>query len=172
MKLIIVEGGEASGKTTLAYKLSKDLDIPILVKDEYKSDLKKKDKKLQQVYNWIKLEKLSHKYIFETINLAIKNNKSLIIEGNYKLPHKRKFQIAIQKCPCVIDIECHCKPSISLKRYINRNEAVGRPDGYKDVLRYFITGLGSLLSIVGLGWYKPMKLSDNFLSVETSDFDK
>ena len=57
MKLIIVEGSEASGKTTLAYKLSKTLDIPVLIKDEYKSELKKKDPNLNKFHNWVKLEK-------------------------------------------------------------------------------------------------------------------
>ena len=171
MKLIIVEGSEASGKTTLAYKLSKTLGIPVLIKDEYKSELKKKDPNLIKFHNWVKLEKKAHGHLYQAIDLAIKNDESLIIEGNYQLPHKSKFQRATRECKCVVDIECHSKPSISLKRYIDRNESAGRPDGYKDVLRYLITASGAMFTSLGLGWYKPMKLS-NFLSIDTTDFSK
>lgn len=172
MKLIIVEGGEASGKTTLGYKLSSTLNIPLFVKDEYKSDLKQKDKRFQKVSSWIKLEKLTNNAIYSAIDSAIIDNKSLIIEGNYILPHKRKFQIATQRCPCIIDIECHSTGIISLKRFIKRNEKIGRPDGYKDLLRYCIVVVKSMFARVGLNLYKPMKLSDNFLRLETTDFSK
>ena len=172
MKLIIVEGNEASGKTTLAYRLSKALDTPLLIKDEYKSELKKKDASLNKVYNWAKLERKAHEYVYKAIDSAVKNDKSLIVEGNYQLPHKRKFQIATKECQCVVDIGCYSKPSISLKRYIKRNESVGRPDGHNDVIRYLITALGASFTLFGLGWYKPMKLSNNFLKVDTSDFSK
>lgn len=172
MKLIIVEGSEASGKTTLAYKLSTALDVPVLIKDEYKAELKKNDVSLKKFHNWVKLEKKVHEHIYEAIDSAIKNNESLIIEGNYQLPHKRKFQVVTKKCKCVVDIECHSKPSISLKRYIERNESVGRPDGHNDVLRYLITALGAIFTSFGLGWYRPMKLSNYFLKIDTSDFNK
>ena len=172
MMLIIVEGSEASGKTTLAYKLSDALKVPVLVKDEYKAELKKKDPSLNKFHNWVKLERMAHEYIYEAINSAIKNNESLIVEGNYQLPHKRRFQVATRECQRIVDIECYSRPSISIRRYIDRNESVGRPDGFNDIMRYLITGLGAMFTAIGLDWYKPMKLSNYFLKIDTSDFSK
>jgi len=171
MKLIIVEGGEASGKTTLAYKIANSLKIRTFIKDEYKANLKKLDKKNQSIARWVRLERETNDAIYKTIDSAIKSNESLIIEGNYWLPHKRQFQRVTKSCPCIVNIECHSKALVSVKRFIKRNEAEGRPEGYKDLLRYCIVVFETMLASLGISWYKPMKFP-NFLKLETSDFSK
>lgn len=171
MQLVIIEGGEASGKTTLAYKLANSLNMRVLIKDEYKANLKKSDKKNQSLIRWFYLERETNNAIYEAIALAIKSNKSLIVEGNYWLPHKRKFLLATKNCPCIVDIECRSRAIVSLKRFIERNEAKGRPEGYKDLIRYSIVAIEVILASIGISWYKPMKFT-NFLRLETTDFNK
>ena len=81
-KIIIVNGLPASGKTTLAKQISKDLEIPVIFKDQIKEDLfdslnLEPSRDLSK-----KLGLKAFKVMFEELEQKLSQKQSLILLGN------------------------------------------------------------------------------------------
>tara|TARA_Y100001970_G_C14192907_1_gene836399 strand:+ start:818 stop:1390 length:573 start_codon:yes stop_codon:yes gene_type:complete len=122
-KIIIVNGLPASGKTTLANKISKELKIPAIHKDQIKEDLfdslnLKPSRKLSQ-----ELGLKAFKVMFERLDQSLSQNQSLILEANFKPEFdNQKFKSILSKYPHLLfQINCIADPKILFERFKSRS---------------------------------------------------
>lgn len=165
--LIIVNGHPASGKTTLAKKLAKDLQFPVFHRDELKENLFDQigweDPELKQ-----KLALTSYKLLYQILQQFTASNQSLIIESNFNhqfdTPH---FQKILAKTNFrVIQIHCEAKPKILYERFQARAKK-DRHAGHQDHLR--LDEFKQKLQQP----HHPLEIPDSItINVETSDFKK
>ena len=166
--LIIITGLQCSGKTTLGKKISKELDLPFICKDDIKEilfdDLGWKDKAWS-----IKLGSASYDLLYYITEQLLKVNKSLIIETNFypKLAKKRLSILQKKYNFTPFQIRCFAEGEVLFNRFKKRSESKLRHPGHIDGGR--------------LEEWKPVLLKEKidmidiggeFLDIDTSDFDK
>jgi len=117
--LVVITGRPASGKTTLAHILSKDIKLPLLSRDEpkegYINAMGVHHNNVGNSVDW-------HIYetFFQTINLLISQGVSLIIEAAFQ--HKLwKYRLPdfLEKADVRI-IVCEINPALAKMRFTNR----------------------------------------------------
>lgn len=170
MKLVIIEGKTATGKTTLAKRLAHDLDLPAFLKDAYKErrfDALGRPPTLRQ---WVEIENASWRVLHDAVKAAIQDNESLIIEGNFVPKVRRQLRKLIPPDCTVVEIFCFAKGRTLLQRYIRRNQSGERHRGHLDHLWYGSVLLEMAAARLGFHWVKPLAISDKLLLVDTSDF--
>ena len=168
MKLVIIEGPTSTGKSTLARKLAKDLDIAMFLKDDYKEKEFDSAGRSPNVKQWTRIEKTSWQQVLAAIKTAVETNKSLIVEGNFFPSHGPKIKALLHTDTVIVEIFCYARGLTILKRYVRRNRSGERHKGHRDHLWYPVVALEAF----GLGkHYRPLKLSSNLLRVNTTDFD-
>ena len=131
--LIIVTGMPASGKTTLARGISKELSLPLIEKDSIKE-------KLFDSLGWSDRE-WSKKVSFATYDLMyyfmeqlLANNQSLVVESNFKPEFANK---EIQKLSelynfKVTQIVCSADRKVLYDRFLRRARSGNRHPGHVD----------------------------------------
>jgi hypothetical protein len=170
MNIIIIQGGGATGKSTLAKELQKTFDIPIFSKDEYR--LARYNFNETSFTDWVKLEKRSYSATYKAIADAIQNVESLIVEGNFSKAHKEEFHKALAGCKNIIEIDCYTRGFIGARRYIIRNRKDVVSEGLRDYLRYAVVVVDAIRSMIGLGRYKNLGLTKNVMKLDTSNLRK
>ena len=171
MKLIIVRGGGATGKTALALRLAKDLKYELYSKDEFKEKEFNKLRHRPTALQMKNLESKSWDLTYSAVKNAVSKNTALIIEGNFMRPQKRQIIKAINKDSVVVEVYCRARGLASFKRFVRRNESGERHRGHRDRVFYPVVFMESVVGIIGITPYKPFKLSDNFIEVDTTDFN-
>lgn len=117
--LIVITGQPASGKTTLAHILSKEIKLPLLSRDELKegyiNSTGAHHNQSDNVVDWYIYETF-----FETINLLISRGVSLIVEAafQHKL-WKPKLSDLLEKADVRI-VVCEINPAIAKMRFTKR----------------------------------------------------
>jgi predicted kinase len=172
MQLIVIQGGAATGKSTLANHLADVLDMPQLRKDIYKERMYDKAGKRLNLWSWLKLEKTSYTELIKAIEEVIKTDTSIIVEANFLPHHGRKLHAALQPGCTVVEIYCYAKGWRMFQRYVTRNENGTRHPGHRDRLWYGIVLLEALSAQARWRWYRPLKLSKHLYKVDTSTPDK
>ena len=120
-RLIIINGLPASGKSTLAAKLSAELGYPAFAKDDFKEliadTIGYTDHESTQ-----KFGKASFVALFFVAKRCIEKGVSVIIEGNFSLGEETKtFLSDIQKTNAKVqEVICHTKPELLNKRFKER----------------------------------------------------
>lgn len=136
MDLIIIAGMPATGKSTLAKKLSDALGLAILEKDEIKDEMfdtigfkdRKEKRALDVAANAILLRC--------TENLLDKGN-SLIIVNNFDSDMSGRVQDMIDKAGCnCITVFLNGDPEVLYKRYVARDARHSRHMGHTFIDRY------------------------------------
>ena len=166
MKLIIIRGSGASGKTALARRLAKDMRMQVFYKDAYKEkqfDLLDQSPTLKELLYY---EKDSWVHTLNAVKESIARNTDLIIEGNLMAPQKRALSRLFN------ELYCHVKGLTGFKRYVKRNESGERHKGHRDRIYYPVVLVESLSSYIGYKPYKPFKLSPHFKHINMNDFTK
>ncbi len=171
MRLIIVRGGGATGKTALAWRLAQDLKYELYSKDGFKEKEFDKLDNRPTALQMKNLESKSWDLTYSAVKNAVSKNTALIIEGNFMKPQKRQIIKAINKDTVVIEVYCRAKGLASFKRFVRRNESGERHRGHRDRIFYPIVFLESVAGIIGITPYKPFKISGNFIEVDTTDFN-
>ena len=136
MDLIIIAGMPATGKSTVAKKLSDALGLAILEKDEIKDEMfdtigfkdRKEKRALDVAANAILLRC--------TENLLDKGN-SLIIVNNFDSDMSDRVQDMIDKAGCnCITVFLNGDPEVLYKRYVARDARHSRHMGHTFIDRY------------------------------------
>lgn len=137
MLLIIVNGLPATGKSTLAGPLSRDLQIPLIAKDTIKEFLFEtlgvRDRSWSNT-----LGKASNDFLYQLTDILLTDGQSIMIENAFEISFaKPKLQEIIDTHrPDVLEIYCYTSPSVRKQRFIARNESGDRHKGHADHENY------------------------------------
>lgn len=137
MKLIIVNGLPATGKTFLSSQISEKLDIPKIAKDDIKEFLF--DKLSVKDREWSRsLGMASNDFLYELADIMLSKNYSLIIENAFEYKFaKPKFEELIEKYkPDVFELYCHTDKDLRRGRFVERNISGQRHVGHYDADNY------------------------------------
>lgn len=162
--LVIVNGVPGTGKTTLSKRISKDLGLPCIGKDDIKELLFDKmgtgDLKWSQDIGAGVADAL-----FTFISTWVGRGRSIIAENAYyhELAAPR-FKSIVQNTG-VIFLEVYCKtdPEVRMKRFIERNENGERHPGHVDNAHYLRLKDSEAV-------YAPVAVGD-IIEVDTTVFD-
>lgn len=120
MKLVIITGAPASGKSSIAESLGKKLCIDVISKDEFKVELFEKF----GFTNHAEKRKLSIKgeqIMYETIEHYIEQNKNLIVDNHFK--HFDVLREILSRASVDVVVKCvYCVANYKIlaKRYNER----------------------------------------------------
>lgn len=137
MKLIIVNGLPATGKTTLVHKLSGLTGIPVIAKDAIKEFLF--DSIGTGDREWSRaLGAASSDFMWELADIALSSKRSVILE-NFFTPAFARPQLeklTAKHDAEVLEIFCEADPELRKQRFIDRNESGQRHKGHVDETNY------------------------------------
>lgn len=158
MKLVIITGAPASGKSSIAERVGKQLNISVVSKDIFKIELFEKygfrchtEKK--------ELSILGEKKMYESIIASIDDDRNLIVDNNFKNFDKIRKIIANSKN--TVDIRCiHCVADYSIlaKRYNERIRSGNRHLALYTLNQYPV--------ISGVSEFHPMITKDDVDRIE------
>jgi len=167
-KIIIVNGLPASGKTTLASKISKELEIPAIYKDQIKEDLfdslnLEPSRDLSK-----KLGLKAFKVMFENLDKKLSQNQSLILEANFKPEFdNQNFQNILCKYPHhLFQINCIADPKILFERFKSRSLKKRHP------VHCDSQNLQEWEEFFNKNKFQSLNLKSKILNLNTNDFSK
>jgi predicted kinase len=168
MRLIIVSGATATGKTTLAQKIADNLGYVLYSKDTIKERLYDSVPKTNHGYFWY--EKKAKDKFFNSIEKDISKGKSLVVENNFMRNDKRRLKSLLNKEVQVAEIYCKARGFTRLRRFINRGESKQRHSAHNDRKWYATVFIGALLNYIGIEWpYGPVHVSSKVPFLDTTD---
>lgn len=158
MKLIIITGAPASGKSSIAENIGKRINTEVISKDAYKIELFEKygftchaeKKKLS-----IQGEKIMHETIAKNIYL----NQDLIVDNNFK--NYNELRKIINSSSNSVDIKCiYCVADYSIlaKRYNERISSGNRHQALYTLNQYPV--------VEGVSEFHPMITKDDVDRIE------
>jgi len=172
MKLIIVQGESATGKTTLVKRLATDLNLPYFMKDDYKERRYDELGKIPSLRQWSKIDNDSWEAIYAAIQQAVDSDGSLIIEGNFWRKQRARIRKIVPESASVAEVFCTADPAMIWQRFHERHRQGNRHPGHRDHLWGPTMWLDLTCSKLGWHWIKPVGISQRLLRVDTTDFSK
>ncbi len=163
--LIVVSGLPGTGKTTLARRISRSFDIPLISKDNIKERLF--DELGTKDLAWSrKLGKASINILFHLIMVQLSARKSVIAESNFKQGIScQSLKEIINKHPCdVIQLHCITDSKILFKRFLMRTDTKERHQGHSDQLTEQEMKEKDILEA-----QKPLKIPGRLITFDTTD---
>jgi predicted kinase len=165
--LIIVTGPSATGKTSLAERLSGDLAIPLIAKDAVK----------EQLFNSLgwsdrawsrKLGGASYDLIWLLSERILAVNAPAIVEGNFRgtVAETRLRTIAAATGCRFFQINCWADADILIERYRERAKVGDRHPGHLDDPED-----PSLRAQLADGGYEPLDIGGDVLELNMNDKD-
>lgn len=137
MKLVIINGLPATGKTTLAHQLKDALNLQIVAKDDIKeflfNTIGHNDREWSK-----KLGRISIEFLYKLCDELLASDTSFIVEAafEYEFAHKQLGQLIEIYKPEVVELYCTVPPTVRKKRFIERNESGNRHPGHFDQANY------------------------------------
>jgi len=131
--LIIVLGAPGAGKTTLARQLAAELDLPLLVRDDFKEIL-------FDTLGWSdrpwsrKLGLASARLLYYALETFLAAGHSLVVESNFRNEYDAEHFAALQRrhgCRTV-QVLCEAEPKVLLQRFRGRAGSGERHPGHVD----------------------------------------
>ena len=136
--LIVINGIPGSGKTTVARRLSKDLPLPHICKDDIKERLY--DVMGVGDLQWSQdLGAATAEMLLALIDKLLERRRSFIVESAFfkEFTADRLATIIKKRHPVtVLEIYCATDPEVRKQRYIARNESGARHPGHVDHNHY------------------------------------
>lgn len=170
-KLIIISGAEATGKSAIRDELASRLKIDYLSKDVIKE--KMFDTETVSTWNFSWYDNRARQELFHETKDYLAKDSDFIIEANFKSADEAGLKDLIKQPVAVYEIFCFTRGFTSFKRFVGRNENGLRHRGHHDRRWYLPVFIYSLCGTLKIKWpYKPMKLSDKLLYLNTTDLAK
>ena len=162
--LVIISGAPASGKTTLADRLSFDLRLPILAKDELKEALADAIGAPQDVPASMRLGDGAYAILYLVAQRLLEARTGLIIESNFRrgVSETELRPLLVWGDPGLI--HCSAAPEIVQSRYAARHERGDRHPAHRDADR-----AAALADELAAGHFDPLDLPIPTLVVDTTD---
>ncbi len=166
--LILVHGVPGTGKTTLSKRLSKDLELPCLNKDDIK-ELLFDNMGVGDVAWSQDLGAGVAEMLFAFVDRWINRGRSLIAESAYYYEFAAPWFAEFVKKSNVAVLEVYCKadPDVRRRRFVERNESGQRHPGHIDHKRNCNPETDEQLMVK----YAPLRISD-IIEVNTTSFDR
>ncbi|MDE7432591.1 MAG: ATP-binding protein [Lachnospiraceae bacterium] len=158
MRLIIVTGAPASGKSSIAEAVGKKIGIDVISKDGFKIVLFEK----YGFTNHAEKKKLSlkgEKIMYETIERYIMQNSDLIVDNNFK--HFNVVRDILERTNASVDIRCvYCVADYDIlaKRYNDRISSGNRHQALYTLNKYPV--------IDGVSEFHPLITRDDVERIE------
>ncbi|BAZ10768.1 cytidylate kinase [Calothrix sp. NIES-4071] len=166
--VIIISGLPCTGKTTLGRKLAQDLSLPLICRDSIKESLF--DSLGWSDREWSKkLGIASYDLLYHFIDSLVSKNISLIVESNFKAAFdtEKYRKLQNQYGLKLIQIHCHTKGEVLLKRFKERSESGERHPGHVDHLNY-----EEFRATLLKGGYEILDVESTNFQVDTTDFNQ
>lgn len=164
--LIVVTGAPATGKTVIARRVAKALQLPLVCKDDLKEllfdDLGWSDQAWSR-----RTGAASFNLIFYFAECIIGAGGSTVIEANFKreMGHEARFKNLQARTPFQpIQIRCRAESHVILSRFKARVETGERHPGHVDQFN-----ADALLSNIERGIYR-IDIGGSVYEVDTTDF--
>lgn len=169
MKLVIVSGAEATGKTAIGHEIASRLGLKYQSKDNIKEALF--DSESHNTWDHFWYEKKAKNQFFEEIKQFVTQNKSAVIESNFNTRDKQCLANCLNSDVEISEIYCTTKGLTSFRRFVRRNEAGLRHKGHHDRRWYAKILLEDLLNLLNIRWpSKPFNFNKKLLVVDTTNF--
>jgi predicted kinase len=128
--LVVVTGPPASGKSTLAERLSEVLELPLVTKDGIKETLF--DSLGTGDRDWSRrLGEASWQILFHVVGAALRGGSSLVVEGNFEAAYAQAGFASMPPFHAV-EVYCTAPDEILIARYRERADAGERHPGHVD----------------------------------------
>lgn len=151
-KLIIVSGSCASGKSTLARRIARKFNLPLIMKDEIKEmlfDILGVESKEESK----KFSKVAVEMIYTMMEKFLKIRQSCVVESNFR---KRSIEAVVPELLkkyefLPIQVICHCSPETASKRFKKRTRHKGHFDHLiiNETERLFPKNAGDFFDLAG-----------------------
>ena len=173
MKLILIQGLPATGKTTLGEKIAEALHLPFFSRDAYKELLFDTFAESEQTVAWSrKLGAASFELIYLTIETILKSGNDCVVEtywdAKFAEPRFRElFERYDTQC-----VQIFCKANVEelAKRFENRSNTTRHAE-HMDTQR-IETGYLTHEFDTNNERNRPLDLSCKLIEVDTTDFEK
>jgi len=152
--LVVIQGAPGSGKTTLARRLRRDVELPLLGKDDVKEmlfeRLAQSDREFSRLQGMASFEML---YAF--VRTFLGNGQSVIIEGAFHTDLSRKNigDILAETGAGYLEVFCDLDEEVRRQRFLARAEDTSRHPAHLDALSmisgadYEQLGLGECIRV-------------------------
>ncbi len=166
--LILVTGLPGTGKTTLSQKLAPELGVALLAKDGIKEILF--DELGWSDREWsMKLGRATYHVMDYVIEGQLKAGHSLMVESPLVPAYEEKKyqQWQEQYGFFCIQVLCHARGDVLVKRVVDRSHGSERHPGHGDAI-----GAAEITPDLTKGKEDPMALDGTIIEVDTTDFSK
>ncbi|MAG12122.1 MAG: hypothetical protein CMI52_04960 [Parcubacteria group bacterium] len=133
--LVLVGGLSASGKSTLAKRISETMQVPLISRDEIKEGLF--DKMGTGDRDWSKkVGAASYLMVYTVIEVLMKSGAWIIVESNFdpSVDSEKVQEIMVNTGCRVLQIVCWAEKRILMKRFQSRVSEGQRHPGHRDEL--------------------------------------
>jgi predicted kinase len=165
--VIIVSGLPASGKSSLARQLARELQLPLIYKDGIKESLF--DSLGWRDRDWSrKLSQAAYRLLYYFLEAHLAAGRPLIVESNFQTDAAVKFRELQEKYPFQpFQVLCRAEGSILLARFAARANDPDRHPGHVD-----LETLEELKPALLKGNLAPLEIGSEVVDVDTTDFSK
>jgi predicted kinase len=160
-KVIVVSGPPAAGKTNLAKSLGKDLDLPILAKDDIKESLFDSLGYSDRAYS-IRIGRAAFELQFKLAKELVDNNVSFILETAFHY-HSSANIAKVLSGADILQVWCSADVTILLKRAKTRPRHPGHAGWDPTIEEEF-------RSRVEAGNYNALDIGGTLIRLNTNDF--
>jgi predicted kinase len=130
--LVIVSGAPASGKTTISRRLEKDLDVPVLAKDDIKEMLF--DRLPQHDRDWSTIEgRMAISMMYAGAKQLLDAGYHIMIESSFNVEYSRPeiMQLVTDHSIGIIEVNCIVDHEVRQRRWSERAQTTRHP-GHMD----------------------------------------
>ena len=165
--LIIVSGPPASGKTTLARQVARELGLPFIYKDGIKETLF--DSLGWQDRAWSKkLGLATYRLLYYFLEAELAAGQSLVVESNFAPIATTEFKRLQEKYTFrPFQVMCRADGKALIERYCARANDPGRHPGHVD-----LETLAEIKPVLTRGYLDPLDIGGEIVEIETTDFSK
>ena len=159
---MIVTGLPATGKTTVAKRISEEFGIPLYSKDLFKESLF--DSLGYSDRDWSKrLGAAAYEILFAVVEAEVSAGRSVIAESNFGPDSTLRF---LDMKVRFVQVLCHARGDLVFERFADRAWRGDRHPGHVDA-----DNVEEFKSELHRGRIDPLELSGPVIEVDTTDFD-
>lgn len=163
---MLLQGFSCTGKTTLAKKIGKHFNLPVVGRDDFKESLFNSLGYSDREWSK-KLGVASYQLLYLMAEKLLSSDTSLIVESNFKSKtDTAKLKSLKDKYQCyLLQIHYYVEISLALSRFKHRAEFGNRHPGHVDHLIYEEMEL-----LFKQGGYEILEICDRTLKIDTNNF--